>query len=372
MNLYELLGVRRGASEAEIRRAYQKSARRLHPDLNPGDAESAACFRQVALAFEVLSDRHRRADYDREGRVAAPAAAEHVRDVGFAGFDFSAEGRTGRTPADFRELFDAAPRGAEAPPAPAPGEDLEQATRLTFEEAFHGTRRRVHLVRHDTCPTCGGEGKVAFGPVACPKCDDNGELRTRRGHMIFTRRCAPCHATGRIDRRACPRCEAEGRVIQSEWLDVEIPAGVDHDSRVTVPGAGNAGRRDGRAGDFSLILEVEPHPFYRREGDDLHCCVPVTTAEAALGAHAEVPTPDGPVTIELPTATQTGQRFRLRRRGMPRPGAGERGDLYVEVRVSVPHVRDERSRELLRELQRLNPEDPRGALPAWDLRRSER
>jgi molecular chaperone DnaJ len=371
MDLYELLGVRRAASEAEIRRAYQKNARRFHPDLNPGDPVAAERFRQVALAFEVLSDARRRGDYDREGHVAVPAEAP-VPEVGFAGFDFSPEGRGVSSTAEFRDLFEAGFAGAEAPAEPAPGEGLEQATRLTFDEAFHGTRRRVHLVRHDACPSCAGSGEVAFGPLVCPKCDGSGEMRARRGHMLFTRRCALCRASGRIDRRPCLRCGAEGRLIQSEWLDVEIPAGVDHGDRVTVPGAGNAGRRGGPPGDFVLVLEVEPHAFYRREGADLHCVVPVNVWEAALGAHIDVPTPDGPVTIEVPTATQAGQRFRLRKRGLPRPGTRERGDLFVELRVVVPHVRDERSRELLRELQRLNPEDPRAELRGLDFRREPR
>ncbi len=367
MDLYELLGVRRGASEAEIRRAYQKCARRFHPDLNPGDPVSAERFRQVALAFEVLSDALRRGEYDRGVRVAAPAAAQ-VPEVGFAGFDFSAETRTGGAPAEFRDLFEAGFKSGDARLDPAPGESLEQATRLTFDETFHGTRRRVHLVRHDPCPGCGGSGDVPFGPLACPKCGGSGEMHARRGHMLFTRRCALCQATGRIEKRPCPRCGAEGRVIQSEWLDVEIPAGVDHGERVTVPGAGNAGRRGGPAGDFGLVVEVEPHPFYRREGADLHCTVPASAWEAALGGHVEVPTPDGLVSIEIPAATQAGQRFRLRKRGLPRPGTRERGDLYVELRVVVPRVRDERSLELLRELQRLNPEDPRAELGAQALR----
>jgi molecular chaperone DnaJ len=367
MDLYGLLGVRRGASLAEVRRAYQKRARALHPDLNPGDPAAAEHFRQVSLAFDVLSDAQRRAEYDRDGSVGSPAAT--VPEVGFAGFDFSAEARGPRAVAGFRELFDAVLPGTQVDLEPSPGESLEQATRLSFEEAFHGTRRRLHLVRQDACAACHGRGHVAFGPVACPKCGGAGELRTRRGHMLFTQRCMLCGASGRIDRRPCQRCAAEGRVMQSEWLDVEIPAGVDHGSRVTVPGAGNAGRRGGPPGDFVLELEVEAHEFYRREGADLHATVPVTVTEAALGGHVEVPTPDGPVSIELPAGTQNGQRFRLRKRGMPRPGQRERGDLYVEVQVSVPHPRDEQSRELLREFARRNTEEPRRALQGWDLRR---
>jgi molecular chaperone DnaJ len=359
MDLYELLGVRKAATGVEIRRAYQKRARQLHPDLNPGDPISAERFRQVTVAFEVLSNGERRADYDRHGRVGSPAPPD-VPEVGFAGFDFSAE--RGRT-AGFREIFDGALASDAAAVEATRGEDLEQATRLAFDEAFHGTRRRIHLVRQDACQACGGSGEVALGPVACPKCGGSGQVRARRGHMLFTRRCAACGATGRIDRRPCARCAGEGRLIQSEWLEVDIPPGVGHGSRVAVEGCGNAGRRGGRPGDFVLVVEVEAHPFFRREGDDLRCGVPVTFAEAALGAHVDVPTPTGTVAIEIPAGTQTGQEFRLRKRGMPKLGEKGRGDLYVEVDVRTPRLADERSRELLRELARLNPEDPRRGLP---------
>jgi molecular chaperone DnaJ len=182
--------------------------------------------------------------------------------------------------------------------------------------------------------------------------------------MIFTRRCEECDGTGVIGRQTCARCHGEGRAMHSEWIEVQIPAGVDSGSRVRVPGAGNAGRRGGPAGDFVLTVEVEPHPSYRREGADLHCDVPLTIIEAALGAHVEVPTLEGPVTVQVPAGTQAGQRFRLRKRGMPRPGEGTRGDLYLSVRLWVPTVADEQSRALLQEFARRNPHDPRKELAA--------
>jgi molecular chaperone DnaJ len=362
MDLYELLGVRRNATLAEVRRAYQKRARQLHPDINPGDPVAAERFRTVSYAFQVLSDPPRRAAYDR-GEVSAPAAiTPDVPDVGFEGFDFSAEVRTDRV--GFREIFGGVlRREAEAGEATisAAGEDLEQTTGITFEESLKGTTRRVHLVRQDHCPICNGAGEVSFGPVPCPRCGGSGQVRASRGHLIFTRRCSECGATGRLTRRPCSRCGGEGRLIQSEWLEVRIPAGVSDGSRVRVPGCGNAGRRSGLPGDFVLVVQVEPHPYYRREGEDLFCDVPVTITEAALGAHVEVVTPDGPVVIEIPAGTQTGQRFRLRKRGVPRVGEKGRGDLYVEARVWVPTVSDDRSRELLEDFARRNPENPRVA-----------
>jgi molecular chaperone DnaJ len=203
---------------------------------------------------------------------------------------------------------------------------------------------------------------VSLTTRPCPACEGTGQVRSLRGRMVFTRRCADCDGAGTISRRPCGRCAGEGRVMRSEWLEVQIPAGASDGSRVRIPGAGNAGRRGGPPGDFILVVEVQPHPFYRRDGEDLHCEVPVTMVEAALGAHVEVPTPDGPVTIEIPAGTQSGQRFRLRKRGLPRVGQKGRGDLYVEARVWVPPVDDDASRDLLREFARRNPTDPRREL----------
>ena len=355
MDLYQVLGIREGATTAEVRRAYQKLARRLHPDLNPGDPQAAERFRAVSSAFTVLSDAQRRAAYDRGEAVPVSPG---VPEVGFHGFDFSAEVRLGG--AGFQEIFGSVLR----PPSPsdaetARGEDLEQSTRLAFEESFRDTRRRVHLIRQERCPACQGLGDVSLTPRPCPSCEGTGQVRTRRGRMVFSRRCTDCSGAGTVGRRPCGRCAGEGRLMRSEWLDVDIPAGVADGSRLRIPGAGNAGRRGGPPGDFVLVVEVEPHPFYRREGEDLHCEVPVTIVEAALGAHVEVETPDGPVNIEIPAGTQSGQRFRLRKRGLPRPGKKGRGDLYVRARVWVPSVADDASRELLREFARRNPADPR-------------
>jgi molecular chaperone DnaJ len=364
MDLYDALGVRRGASAAEIRRAFQRLARRLHPALNPGDPVAVERFGLVSRAFAVLSDPRRRAEYDRGEKPAQDAVPVH--EVGFEGFDFSVEaaGSVG-----FRELFAGVLQGAAAEPrTPARGEDLEQSTRLSFEESLAGTSRRIHLVRQDPCPSCGGAGEVAFGPVPCPRCHGTGQVKARRGHMVFSQSCADCGGSGRLGRRPCPRCGAQGRVMQSEWIEVRIPPGVEHGGRVRVAGCGNAGRFGGEPGDFVLAVEVEPHAFFRREGVDLRCAVPVTMAEAALGAHVEVPTPDGHVTIEIPAGTQTGQRFRLRKRGVPRLGEEGRGDLFVEVEVRVPRITDDRSRELMQELARLNPEDPRRDIPAGPAR----
>ena len=361
MDLYQLLGVRRTATIAEVRRAWQKHARRLHPDLNPGDPVARQRFEEVSRAFEVLSDAQRRAEYDRGEVRSAPRP--RVADVGFAGFDFSAEVQAGGV--GFHQIFEGVLAGGSADAAaPARGEDLEQSAQVSFDEAFHGATRRLHVVRLASCDTCGGSGNIAIGPQPCEACGGAGQMRSRRGRMIFTRPCRECAASGVLAHRPCARCAGEGRSMHSEWAEVQIPAGVREGSRIHLPGLGNAGRRGGPAGDFQLVVHVEPHPLYRRQDDDLHCEIPVTMTEAALGVHVEVPTPDGPVVIEMPAGTQTGQRFRMRKRGMPRPAGQGRGDLYVEARVWVTAVRDDESRELLMEFERRNRHDLRRDLGA--------
>jgi len=359
MDLYIILGVERGATVADVKRAYKRLARKYHPDINPGDRMAAGKFREIAEAYETLMDPDRRRLYDTTGSTARADAATY----GFEGFDFSAEVRVGS--AAFQDIFagvleakrDAAREGAHR------GEDLEESVRITFDESFHPTRRRLHVVRLDRCEACGGAGARAIGPVACPECAGTGQVRSHRGRMIFSRRCGECGGSGTLSARACARCAGEGRVMQSDWMDVELPAGVNEGSRIRIPGAGNAGQRGGESGDFILVVHVDPHPLYRREGEDLHCEIPITITEAAIGAHVEVQTPEGSVVIEIPAGTQTGQRFRLRKRGMPRLGESGRGDLYVEARVWVPRVRDDESRELLREFARRNPDNPRRQAP---------
>ena len=361
MDYYEVLGIRRSANVADLRRAFQKLARHLHPALNPGDPVAAERFHVVSLAFEVLSDPQRRAAYDQGEAAAEPAPA--LPEGGFEGFHFSGETRVEAV--GFREIFEGVLRPPSSKPAPGParGEDLELATRVSFEESLTGTRRRVHVVRQDHCPVCKGGGEVAFGPVSCPRCRGTGQVRASRGHMVFSRRCLECGGTGELAMRPCGRCGGEGRVMASEWLEVQVPAGVGSGSEVRLPGCGNAGRHGGASGDLILVVEVAPHPRFRREGEDLHCAVPLTMIEAALGAHVEVPTPEGPVTIEVPAGTQNGQRFRLRKRGVPKLGGKVRGDLFVEAQVVIPTVTDDRSRELLSAFARLHPHDPRREQP---------
>jgi molecular chaperone DnaJ len=358
VDLYEILGIRPKATPVEIRRAYRRWARMLHPALNPGDKVAASRFEAITRAFEVLSDPEQRAAYDR-GEFAPLKSVEASR-IGFEGFDFSVE--TYHESVDFKEIFGSVTRRSATAQSDVAGEDLQLTARIGLDETFTGTRRRVHLLREDHCPVCEGAGTVACEGVACRSCQGTGLIKARRGHMIFTRSCADCSGGGIIATRLCSRCRGEGRVTQSEWLDVEIPKGAHDGSQVRVPGAGNAGRRGGASGDLVLTVEVEPHPFYRWEGEDLACTVPVTMVEAAIGGHIQVPTPDGPMAVEIPVGTQAGQRFRLRGRGAPRMGEKGRADLYVEIRIVVPTISDDQSRELLRQFAERNPMNPRDEL----------
>jgi molecular chaperone DnaJ len=303
---------------------------------------AAERYQTTARAFEILGDPQRRAAYDRGELRTKPVPPPAEGD--FEGFDFEARVRVETV--GFREIFE-----HELPPADAPaGEDLEQATRVSFEESMAGVTRRVHLGRFEACAACRGAGEVAFGPVPCPRCGGSGSVRGSRGHMIFSRPCRECDGRGAKSRKPCPRCSGEGRTLTSEWLEVRIPAGVGNGTKVRLPGAGNAGRRGGPPGDFALTVDVDDHPVFRREGSDLHCSVPVSMVCAAMGGHVEVVTPEGRVTIEIPAGTQNGQRFRLRKRGVPRPDDGSRGDLWVEAQVVIPAVTDDRARSLLKEL----------------------
>src|SRR6266566_3511466 len=335
---YELLGVGRKASQKEIRQAYRKLARKYHPDLNPGDKSAEEKFKQVQEAYDVLSDSKKRQMYDQFGfdaerRTAVPPEQDPGAHFDFGGFDFG-----GGSGTNFRDLFSQFFRGGAgaAVPEEEAGSDLEYGIEIDFWEAVRGTVKKVTISRLETCATCGGSGAV-------------GSPQT----------CEVCGGTGRI-RSMCRVCGGEGRVRRAETIDVRIPAGVQSGSRVRVPGHGNAGTHGAPPGDLYFITEVKPHPYFERRGDDLYTVVPITVSEAALGAKIEVPTLDGRSLLRVPPGTSSGQKLRLREKGVPSVRQpGKRGDLYVELQVVVPKPIDERVRNLLRELARLEPENPR-------------
>jgi molecular chaperone DnaJ len=355
MDLYVVLGLPHGATESDIKRAYRRLARRYHPDINPGDRLAEARFRQILDAYETLIDPQRRSRYDAGQGFEAP---DDRRKSGFEGFDFSARGVD--YSATFGDLFaEVLTERGTRPTDQERGADLHQDVRLSFEEALAGSQRQVTVTRRENCRACAGTGltRVSSGP--CHLCQGTGAVRTVRGHMVFSRSCSGCGGTGQQRPRACDACGGAGQDTRSESVQVGIPPGVSDGDRVRIPGRGNAGIRGGPPGDLTITVHVAPHPTLRREGDDLHVIVPIAIHEAALGARIDIPTPDGGAKLRVPPGTQSGQRFRLRERGATSTRDGRRGDLVIEVRLMLPKLLDERSKELLREFGRINGENVR-------------
>ncbi len=358
MDLYILLGVEREASGAEIKRAYRRLARRFHPDINPGDREAAARFEQILDAYETLIDPDRRRSYD-SGQTSRPM--DDASAFGFAGFDFSAaaDARRATTFGDlFQDVFARrSDRARQA--APDRGADLHLKASMSFEEAWRGVQWPLTITRHEACRSCAGSGYHRTVESRCVSCEGSGVVRSVRGHMVFSKNCPQCGGTGRLRQLTCTTCHGQGVETRAESLNVSIPAGVADGARVRVHGKGHAGVRGAAPGDLYIDVAVAPHPLFQRVGDDLHMSIPIAIHEAALGARVEISVPDGSTRLRIPPGTQSGQRFRLRERGMPSPRGGARGDLVVEVRLMLPKLLDERSKELLREFGRINGESVR-------------
>ncbi len=356
MDLYLVLGVRREATLAELRRAYRRLARRYHPDVNPGDREAADFFRRISVAYETLIDPDRRQRYD----VAGDAWVDVVESrVEFQGFDFSVTVDEPRA-STFGELFADVLReraGAGGLPAPAPGADLEATLRLTFDEAVSGGRHTLTVTRLEPCAPCQGLGRVPVPESRCPECRGTGATQGVRGHMVFSRTCVTCGGGGVQRFRTCEACAGEAVGVHTGPVAVEVPAGIVDGASVVVPGEGHAGRRGGPRGALRLSVEVQAHPWFRRVGDDLWIDVPVTVHEAAFGAVIDLPTLSGRARLRLPAGTTSGETFRLRGRGTV--GTHARGDLVACIQITLPRALDERSRALLREFAARNPVDVR-------------
>jgi molecular chaperone DnaJ len=371
---YELLGVPRKSSVKDIRAAYRKLARKYHPDLNPGDKSAEEKFKQIQEAYEVLSDTKKRQMYDQFGfNVPGPGGGPppgagrggSPEDIhfDFGGFDFGGGGgAAGAGGTSFRDLFSQFFRGAGAAQAgqsEEQGSDLEYQIDITFAEAMRGTVKKLTFTRLDVCNVCHGAGFMPGDEKVCPTCGGSGQVTQVSGKMRFQVSCSRCGGTGRLH-TICRNCGGEGRVQRAETLDVRIPPGAQTGSRVRVAGRGNAGTQGGPPGDLYIIMKVEPHPFFERRGDDLYTVVPVTVPEASLGAKVEVPTIDGRAQVRIPPGTNSGKRLRLREKGAPSARhSGKRGDQIVEVQVVVPKPEDERVRNLLKELDKVDHEDPR-------------
>src|SRR5215467_12158396 len=366
---YELLGVPRKATAKDIRAAFRKLARKYHPDLNPGDKAAEEKFKQLQEAYDVLSDSKKRQMYDQYGFYSENAptgdygpgtgGGEGNVNFDFSGFDFGGGGASAGG-SSFRDLFSqffgGRSRGAVEGEAEEGG-SLEYQLEIDFWDAVRGGVKKLQITRLDSCETCHGTGAVGT-PQVCVACNGTGTIQQNAGKMRFNVPCTRCGGTGKL-RTACKVCGGEGRLRRTETIDVRIPAGVASGGRVRVPGKGNAGTMGAPSGDLYLLVEVKPHPFFERRGNDIYAKVPVTVSEATLGAKVEVPTIDGRSLVRIPPATNSGATLRLREKGVPSARNGTRGDQYVEIQVIVPKPTDERVRNLMKELETVAPEDPR-------------
>ncbi len=387
---YATLGVKRTATAEEIRKAFRKAARKYHPDVNPGDKRAEEKFKEISEANDVLSDEKKRKIYDQLGFYSDqidPAQAEaYARQqsagggrgrVDFEGFDFSnfsgfpgqqtgaGSGAGSSAWGSFKDIFSGIFSGAEharqQPRGPQPGTDLEYQATVDFWTAIRGGQMRIQINRQETCPTCHGQAHTG-GAMPCPECNGTGQVTQMGGRMKFNIPCPRCNGTGKISNE-CPTCHGEGTVARTETVDFRIKPGTRDGQRIRLQGKGNAGANGGPPGDLFLIVRTGAHPVFTRVGDDIQLTAPVTVAEASLGAKVDVPTIDGRAQLKIPPGTQSGQKLRMRERGVESAQhPGQRGDQIVTVTLVTPHLQDERSREIMRELAKLNPQDPRQAL----------
>jgi molecular chaperone DnaJ len=357
---YEILGVPRDASQEEIKRAYRRLAKKYHPDVAK-DGGSAEKFKEIAEAYEVLSDPEKRAQYDRFGHVGPEQGFDFdLRDFRRARETFEEFGFGGVWD-DLFDLFFG--EGVRTRTRPQPrtraqrGEDLEYKLRLTLEDAAQGTRVKITVPRYVVCDRCGGAGQEpGTGTRVCPICHGTGQVEYRRrtmlGSFVNVQTCGRCEGTGEIIEEACHRCDGRGRVWEESRIAIKVPPGVDTGSRLRLAGEGNAGLFGGSPGDLYIVVEIAPHDVFTRKGDDLYCEVPITFPQAALGATIKVPTLFGEEELKIPPGTQSGETFVLRGKGIPHLKGRGQGDQYVTVKVTTPKRLSRRVRQLLEELDR--------------------
>ncbi len=399
---YGVLGVKKTATAEEIRKAFRKLARKYHPDVNPNDKKAEEKFKEISEANDILSDEKKRKVFDQLGFYSDqidPAQAEAAARAGygpgygtgysnsaggrgrasqgvpfdFSGFDFSnfegaaGGGRGAATAANgpgsggWRDIFSGMFSGGSRRHEAEPGTDLEYQVQVDFWTAIRGGTMRLEVQRLEVCPTCKGKAQ-AGGAHTCPECNGTGQVTQMHGQMKFNVQCKMCGGSGKVE-NDCPTCHGEGRVRRSETIEFRIKAGTRDGQRIRLAAKGNAGTGGAPSGDLYLIMKVGAHPVFTRQGDDITLRVPVTVPEAALGAKIEVPTIDGRTQLKIPPGTQSGQKLRLRERGVLSASVeGKRGDQIVAIDILVPQLRDERSKEILREFAKLNPDDPRTGL----------
>jgi molecular chaperone DnaJ len=351
---YETLGVAKNASADEIKKAYRKLARQYHPDRNPGDAAAEERFKEVQTAYDLLSDPEKRKQYDTFGANGAAG--------GFGGganfnFDFG----------DFSDLlgglFGGRRGGARTQRQAMRGADIEATVNLSFEDSLQGIETKIPIEVDAPCRECGGSGaQPGTAPVICPECNGRGVKVESQGLFGLSQPCPRCRGNGTVIEKPCPTCHGSGRQRRTKRYTVRIPAGVKDGTRIRLKGKGEPGANGGPSGDLNVVTRVTESPLYERRGADLVVNVPVTYAEAALGAKVEVPTPEGPVSLKVPAGSEDGKLLRIRGRGAPKLGGSGRGDVLARVRISVPKKLTKREREALEELQKAERGNPRERL----------
>ena len=379
---YQILDVKKDAKADEIKKAYRRLARKHHPDVNPNDKGAEDKFKEVQEAYDVLSDEKKRKVFDRFGYyndnldVNSPYGAGHsssgagAAGFDFSGFDFSQGGSTQGGSSSFRDIFSdlfgsggagSARQAQPEPPRAMPkkGRDIEIPLALSFEESFKGLTTNITVNRSEQCPRCMGAGDTGGPVITCPTCKGSGHVQRSGGRLQFSQNCPDCEGTGRR-RQPCSLCNGKGVTPKTEQVKIKIPAGVDTGSRVRIPKKGHGGRLGAEPGDLFILTNVGKHKFFTRKGDNIYVTVPLSLPEAALGTKIEVPTVEGKAQLKIPPGTESGQKFRLRERGFPSlRNPTLRGDQFIEVKVTLPKVISEETKEVLRQFEKLNPENPR-------------
>jgi len=349
-DFYEILGVQKGASDDELKKAYRKLAMQYHPDKNPGDKKAEEKFKELSHAYDVLSDAQKRAAYDRFGHQAFQGGAGPGGFSGGAGgFDFGAGF------ADiFEDLFGGMGNGRrERQTGPARGSDLRYNLQVSLEEAFKGKQQQIKITTSVACESCHGSGsEKGSKPVDCTMCKGSGRIRASQGFFTVERTCHACQGMGKIIKDPCKTCAGTGRARKEKTLSVTIPAGVEEGTRIRLAGEGEVGLRGGPAGDLYIFLSVAPHEIFQRDGDDLHCTVPIPMTTASLGGSIEAPTIDGSrVKVTIPEGTQNGHQFRLRGKGMSVLRSSSRGDMYIHTAVETPVHLTKKQKDVLKEFE---------------------
>ena len=357
-DFYEVLGVGKGSSDADIKKAYRKLAKQYHPDVNQDDKTAEAKFKEANEAYEILSDPQKKARYDQYGHAGVDPNGFGGAGAGFGDFDFGGIGDI------FESFFGGSGfgRSSKSRSGPQKGADLKYSMEISFEEAAFGLEKDITINRHESCGTCGGSGvKAGSSPTTCSQCNGTGQVQYKQstpfGQFVNVKTCDTCRGEGKIISNPCPACSGKGRVRKTVKIKLNIPAGIDDGQTMSLRGEGDPGSKGGPGGDLFVTINVKPHALFKRQGNDVVCEMPITFVQAALGAELEVPTLDGKVKYSMPEGTQTGSIFRLKGKGIPYLRGNGRGDQYIKVEIDVPKKLNDKQKAILREFADISGND---------------